>query len=204
MKINYKKILSFLAGVLYCLLILVAILLVATFLPIKNNIKIYSVMSGSMEPTLNTGSLIVVLPQKDYQVRDVITFQTDEQITSKRTTTHRIVAEEINNGNKYFTTKGDANNTDDSNKISEHRVIGKLILSVPLLGYLIGYIKTLPGLLLLIIIPSVIIIYEELKKIHRESKNAIASYRKSKSNAGKSRSKNKTKKILLDKEENGK
>ena len=50
-------------------------------------------------------------------------------------------------------------------------------MSVPLLGYPVSYAKTTPGIILLIIIPAVIIIYDEIQKIRKEIANKIA-YRK--------------------------
>ena len=48
-------------------------------------------------------------------------------------------------------------------------IIGKKIAAVPYLGFPISYAKTTPGLILLVIIPAVIIIYDEMQKIKKEN-----------------------------------
>lgn len=181
MKFRAKKLIAYILGVIYCLLIFVAIIIVITILPLKNNLKIYSVMSGSMEPTISVGSLILTKPQAAYSVGDIISFQNDEQIATKNTTTHRIAAIEEENGLNYYSTKGDANDSNDPGRVNDNRIKGKVVLSIPLLGYLISYIKTLPGLMLLVIIPAVIIVYEEFRKIHAETNYIIRTHREKKS-----------------------
>jgi signal peptidase len=51
--------------------------------------------------------------------------------------------------------------------VAESDVVGKYVFRVPYLGYLIGYIKTLPGLILIIVIPATIIVYEESRNIRK-------------------------------------
>ena len=71
-------------------------------------------------------------------------------------------------GNPVFITKGDANNGNDGEFVSPESVVGKVIFDVPYLGYPVGYAKTQQGFILLVIIPAVIIVYEELSKIKYE------------------------------------
>lgn len=139
-----------------------------SLLPIKNNIKFLSVMSGSMEPSIKTGSLIIIKPAKNYSVDDVITFKSFDSSEDEKYTTHRIHQVRDIEDKRYFVTKGDANSSPDMSQVEEGRIIGKLILVIPFLGYLIKYIQTLPGLVLIIIIPATIIVYEEAKKIRGE------------------------------------
>jgi len=184
MKLNVKKIVAYLVSALYFLLILVAVLVAITLLPIKNNYKIYTVMSGSMKPAISVGSIVVVKQVNNYHVGDIITYKNSQQISSNDTTTHRIKAEETSGEYRNFVTKGDANNVEDADKIFEYQVIGKVYFSVPIVGYIFAYIKTLPGLMLLIFIPAIIIIYEEIKKIKKEAK-VVLEKRKAKKRAKK-------------------
>ena len=131
-------------------------------LPIQGMYRLYTVQSGSMEPKLQTGSLVVVKPAAAYVVGDIITFS--DSANSKNTTTHRIVGM---NGTSFLT-KGDANDSVDMNSVPETNVIGKVLFHIPYIGYPVGYAKTLPGLIILIVIPSTIIIWEELKKLKKE------------------------------------
>ena len=161
------------------ILMVVGLGIAFSLLPIKGNYSIFSVMSGSMEPTISTGSVVIVKPldESRYEVGDIITFLPAEAKASKDKVTHRIYKLESKETGKFFITKGDANDVPDANLVNPDRIVGKVYFNVPLLGYLFGYIKTLPGLVLLIIIPATIIVYEEVRKIHREAKKIIESRR---------------------------
>ena len=165
---KFKKILIMISNTFLVLLIVIGIFVGITLLPIKNNIKLLAVVSGSMEPAIGVGSLAVVKPVSDYRVNDIITFKSTNSATDRDMTTHRIVAVLETDGEKNYTTKGDANNAVDSRPVNQGQVVGKYFFNIALLGYLLKYIKTLPGLLLIIIVPAVIIIYEEARKIGRE------------------------------------
>jgi len=169
----FKKILNILGNAVLIVLIAIGILIAFSLVPVKGNYQVMSVMSGSMEPTIPVGSLIVVKPSSSYEVGDIITFLPMNAKTKKENITHRIFSIKQENGNKLFETKGDANKSPDEELITQDRIIGKHLFTVALLGYVLTYIKTLPGLLFIVLIPSVIIIYEEMKKIKNEAKNAI-------------------------------
>ncbi len=205
-KISYKKIWNIFGNTILILLILIGVLIGYSLLPIKNNYKIYSVMSGSMAPTIPTGGLVLVKPLTEYKISDIITYKQLGSTRKNDTVTHRIVEQKKeDNGTSYFVTKGDANNAPDEEKVTADLIIGKTIFSIALLGYIIGYIKTLPGLILIILIPAVIIIYEEVKKIHREAKQIIAKKREVKEFAKKeTERKDSVAKKVLDKQQKGK
>lgn len=83
------------------------------------------VTTGSMEPHLPTGAVVIVHAQKDYQVGDIISFRQEGAVV-----THRIV-EQVEGG---FRTAGDANNTQDSGTVATDAVLGRVILCLPWLG----------------------------------------------------------------------
>ncbi|XOU94654.1 MAG: signal peptidase I [Candidatus Kerfeldbacteria bacterium] len=141
---------------------IVFIAIILSVLPIPGMYKLYTVQSGSMEPNIKTGSLAVVLPADTYSTGDVITF--NDSANNKKTTTHRI--ESITEST--FQTKGDANENIDTAPVLKTAVIGKMLFHIPYIGYPIGYAKTLPGLIILIVIPATIIIWEESKKLKKE------------------------------------
>ncbi len=64
-----------------------------------------------------------------------------------------------------FATKGDANRSADSDVVTQDRVIGKVILVIPKLGYFINFARSLPGLILLIFIPTFLLLLDELFKL---------------------------------------
>jgi hypothetical protein len=78
--------------------------------------------------------------------------------------THRIAG--ISGEN--FVTKGDANNVIDPDEVTKDQIIGRPILIMPKLGFFLGYVKTPLGLMVFVIIPGTIIIYEEARRAGRE------------------------------------
>ena len=120
-------------------------------------LRIFIVSSGSMEPAVKTGSLVIVFPSPLYKVGDIVTYKTGK----KDTTTHRLVAA---SGGQYKTA-GDANNTPDPALITSDSILGRVVSVTPYLGYIAGFAKTPPGFILFVIVPATIIVYEELKSL---------------------------------------
>lgn len=96
-----------------------------------------TILSGSMSPALQPGSLIVVKPTPvdEIAVGDVITFQLD----SGRPTlvTHRVIARitDTASGEIRFVTQGDANNAPDANPVSPVQIRGTVWYMIPGLGW---------------------------------------------------------------------
>ena len=127
----------------------------------------FIVKSGSMETQIHTGSVVVDHVSTDYKLKDIITFK----ITgSQDTVTHRIVNVSQKSGVTSYQVKGDANQTPDPDPVLKTNVVGKVLFSLPLLGYLIAFIRSVPGLILFIAIPALIIISEEIANIRTEVK----------------------------------
>ena len=148
----------------YIAIAVVAIFLLASMVPVAG-IKTFIVQSGSMEPAISTGSVVVVKSSDTYHVGDVITF--GPRSKTKSPTTHRIV-EVKEDGN--FVTRGDANNAEDMRTVSRFEVIGKVLFSVPYVGYAVAAAQKPWGFGLIIVLPAVIIIWEEAQKIWMEMK----------------------------------
>lgn len=163
-----KKILNTIYYIVLGAIIFVALLLIFSTFPITGNIKLLSVLSGSMEPTIHTGSVIIIKPESSYKVGDVITFSKNTKTDVP--TTHRIAETKAVEGSMVYKTKGDANNTEDNIETKETEVIGKVLFSIPYLGYIVDFVKKPVGLMLVIVIPAVIVIYDELRKIGKELK----------------------------------
>lgn len=127
----------------------------------------YVVLSGSMAPTFDTGSVVFVKPKEPEEVKagDVITYHgVDDKGTLA---THRVM--EVDNTdpqNIQFITKGDANEVTDPSPVSGDRLVGTLSFSIPYLGYLLSFAQTKKGMLLLIIIPGTFLIITELHKLY--------------------------------------
>lgn len=156
------------------LLVVLAVVLLVPMFPISGNFSIRVVQSGSMEPTIKTGSVVLIKPLSGYKVGDIITFEGNFKDSKGRKipTTHRIVDVKVDVGSVFYQTKGDANDSVDQNLIASNKVIGKVLVSVPYAGYVVAGAQTSYGLLAIVVIPATVIIFEHVKKIVAEVKNS--------------------------------
>lgn len=122
------------------------------------------VLSGSMEPNIRTGSIIInELTQEDtdFKKGDIITFQAGE-----RTITHRIIDVLDVNGEKLFETKGDNNKVPDPDYVHRDQILSKYTgIMIPKIGYLLSYTTTRLGSALLLIIPGITLVLYALQSI---------------------------------------
>ena len=103
--------------------------------------KFFTVLTGSMEPTIMTGDLIITketLPQ-EIKVGDVITFGS---LNSNNITTHRVKEIIHEEGKIKYITQGDANNVQDPSPVPEEVLIGKVIKCIPKLGNIMSWMKS--------------------------------------------------------------
>jgi len=107
----------------------------------------FVILSGSMEPALSPGDVVIVSDSVSVQVGDVITFDGGDTVPI----THRIIGVE----DGQYITKGDANENADSVPVPPANVLGRVVLSIPLVGYVILWANTGVGQILLVVIPLV-------------------------------------------------
>ncbi len=163
-----KRLLKIIYWIFLGLIVAIALLLIVSVFPITGNIKFFTVQSGSMEPAIKMGGVVLVKPVDDYKIGDVITF--GEMTRTKSPTTHRIYDIKVQGGQPVYITKGDANEDPDTKEIQKKDVIGKVLISAPFLGYAVDFAKKPMGFALIIIIPAAIIVGDEIKKIIYEIK----------------------------------
>lgn len=164
---TFSIILSVLSGVCFGVAFTTYLLTTGSF---SKTYKAYIVESGSMEPNISVGAVVVTKSATDFQKGDIITFTPKN---SKETITHRIYSIESADGATVFRTKGDANEESDNWEVSPTQIVGKEMLIIPKLGYLANFVRTPKGFVALVVIPASILIYEELKTIFKELKNMI-------------------------------
>ena len=114
------------------------------------------------------GSVVVAKPAENYQIGDVITF--GPYTRTQAPTTHRIYDIKVTDGNPVYITKGDANNAPDQREITKRDIVGKVLFSIPYLGYAVDFAKRPLGFSLIIIVPAALIIIDEIKNIYGEIK----------------------------------
>lgn len=137
--------------------------------PSINGYQMYMVMSGSMSPAVNTGSLVVVKPVdlEEIKPQDIITFR--GEIERENITTHRVV--EIHKEDKlFFRTRGDANEVEDPMPVSANQIIGKVILSIPYGGYVFHFARSQTGIITIFLLLIIFTFVELVKTLCAERK----------------------------------
>lgn len=120
-------------------------------------VRTYVVLSGSMEPKFYPGDVVVVVNKNktDLNIDDIITFKLEEDVI-----THRIM-EKTENG---YITKGDNNNIIDSDVVSYDNVIGKVMFSIPKIGYVIDFVSKPIVMSFIMILLGFIILIQNMKE----------------------------------------
>ncbi|NPV59472.1 MAG: signal peptidase I [Actinobacteria bacterium] len=122
----------FIAGITWILMGIFMLLFLLLVLSALNPwVHARVIISGSMEPTIKTGSMVIVVRRGEYRQGDIIAFQ-DPMIGRN---VHRIVGEASSGGVTYYTTKGDASMMPDRFPVPGDRIEGKVVAIFPYLGY---------------------------------------------------------------------
>jgi signal peptidase I len=158
----WKIVSNLITGLLFLLLIFMIFVVVSSKAsggePSFLGYQLKTVLSGSMEPTFKTGSIIAVKPVADtanLKEKDIITYMQQDQSL----VTHRII-EVIKQGDQVmYQTKGDNNEDADTQPILSQNVVAIYTgFTIPLLGYLIDFAKSSKGMAALLIIPGVLLL----------------------------------------------
>ena len=131
----------------------------------------YVIISESMIPKINVNDAVVTMrvSEKHIHKNDIITFLSKDIETMGTPITHRVVGivYEDNDSKKVlgYRTKGDNNNTQDFALIKPDEVLGKVYLRLPKVGYIQSFLSKPSGWLLLIVLPCLLIIGNDVYKI---------------------------------------
>jgi len=176
---TFTMALNFIKNILLILFIIFGLLVAGVILQLPYGLKFLVVQTGSMEPGIGVGSILVTVPSRTlpapaavprYTKGQVITFASPSG--SKTLVSHRVTDIISDNGSFKYQTKGDANEAIDGTLVTEQDILGKGIFLIPYIGKLITFIKKPAGFLLMIIIPSIYIIFGEVFKIISEIKKS--------------------------------
>ena len=126
--------------------------------------SLFRVMTGSMEPTIPTNSLIVVQRTDTQQLAegDIITFYSRDPSLMGEPNTHRIIRFEQEGEERLIYTKGDANNIEDHYAVHEEDVIGKVVYSSEKIGNFVRLVSNPIVFIPLIVIPLAIMLLRSL------------------------------------------
>ena len=188
MKRSLQKVWNVISTIIVAIVVILALLLVGARVV---GLQVFTVLSGSMEPTYHTGSFIYVKKVDPYTIEpgQPITFMLDENTIA----THRVVGivpDEEDPTVIRFRTKGDANDAEDGSLVHYKNVIGTPVFSIPYLGYVADYIQHPPGmyiaisagavLLLLVFLPDIFAEEDDKEKDKAKAKRAKKSAKRGK------------------------
>lgn len=145
--------------ILFGFLIVVLFLFISSRFPIFFGVRTFDVVTGSMVPNIQIGSLVITKPLPSYPLGTIITFN-----RGTITVTHRIIGTK----NGQFITKGDANKIADLQLVNKKDVIGEDYFIIPNVGKIITFIKSVPGFIVFIAIPALIFIVFEAIEFKKE------------------------------------
>lgn len=161
-----KKVLRIIMTIIQTILIIIGVVAIVGFvIPSLLGYKPRVVKSGSMEPEIMTGAIAyndTHAKVEDVKVGDIIVYQIEESYV-----THRVVA--INDDNT-FTTKGDANQTEDLAPVKYDWFRGKTAFTIPYAGYILDIFQTKIGVFTLILVTGLNIIYFIFSDDEKEEK----------------------------------
>ena len=144
----------------------------AVGLPFAVGERPYTVLSGSMEPAIGTGDIVVVerISPPQARIGDVVTFS--DPHSSGRLITHRVRSSRRRGRRVDFVTKGDANNTVERWRIPADGVISRVRYRVPEVGRLALLTRRRGGLVVLVLVPLLLLAIHEIARIWRPQKES--------------------------------
>lgn len=129
--------------------------------------KTLIVRTGSMEPTIGVGSMIVVRGGEDfYKQGDIIAFKSEKNPNT--IITHRIDSVSKSGNSATYKTKGDANEEVDAWQVKGENVLGAVTYTIPQAGKFFNFVKSKNGFLVMIVAPAIFVILMETLNIIRE------------------------------------
>lgn len=160
------------AGLAWAVAGATAVLVLALFAPYALGGSSFTVMSGSMTPSIRTGDVVIdqKIAAEDAKVGDVVTFRDPEG--GRRLITHRVRKIRVGrDGVISFVTKGDAANAVQRWSVPAGGSIGLVRFRVPYLGYALWSTRQPLGRLILVVVPALLLAASELRRLWRPRPN---------------------------------
>ena len=181
--LNFKGFFSYISSVIswtiFVLLMIIGVLLIYYYISLQLYrtkgekfepfFSIYTIVSPSMEPNINTLDAIVnvkINKMEDVKVNDVITFISTWKVKYGMTVTHRVVGTQIlDDGSLCYITRGDNNAQNDEGCVKEANIIGVVKAVIPGLGKLQNFLASGFGWILIVVLPALYILAKDIIKI---------------------------------------
>ena len=168
-KIN--KLFFYIVNILSVIIIASAVIILLTVVLTKSgeapNVFGYSafrVLTGSMEPAIETDSLTLVrrIAPSEVKKDDIISFYSKDPSHGGAVNTHRVISVEQDGELWYYTTKGDANQIADKYIVTSNELIGKVIFTSHPLGIFVRLLANPLIFIPVILIPLFVILLSNL------------------------------------------
>ncbi len=130
-----------------------------------NQFKLFVLTSGSMEPALSAGTLVITQPRQRYYPGEVVTFNREMTVGRKKRSlvvTHRVLSSSKTDDGFVYQTKGDSNQSPDEEILNHNSIYGKALMAVPLIGFLLMWPYSSIGFYFLIILPALLILCSQV------------------------------------------
>ena len=132
--------------------------------------SMYTIISPSMVPNINVYDVIVSKKVDDIntiKIGDIITFISKSNLSSGMTITHRVIDIIEDDGMIKLKTQGDNNLSPDPSYVNKDNLIGKVVIRIPKIGRLQRFILGSGGWLLFIVIPGLLLVFFDVKKLFK-------------------------------------
>ena len=139
------------SAVTSCLLGAALVFAIVLVLPSASGHRSLTVLTGSMEPTLETGSVVVdeMIAPTEARVGDIVTFT--DPAHPERLITHRLRDARVEGDTVHMVTKGDANDAPERWDVEVNGQIGRVMFYVPMLGHARAMVGTRQGYVVLML-----------------------------------------------------
>ena len=130
-------------------------------------ISLYTIISPSMEPNINVYDVVLTKRVKPEEIKegDVITFISSSTLGEGLTITHRVKSVIKTEGDIKFRTQGDNNPIPDSALVTSNNLLGKVVFTIPFLGYIQFMLQSKSGWLFFLLIPAIIVVIYDVVKV---------------------------------------
>lgn len=158
-----------LAKPVYYLLLLsigaIALLFLASFFPVTGSYRFLIAQQSLSGSSIRSGSLVLVKPLSDYRIGDIIASGLSGN--DRTPDIYRVLeVKKISGGGLVYGVEGSSGITGE--EIPDEQVMGKILVSLPYIGQVVSSVKTPLGFLLVVVLPTIVIIYSEIANIKKE------------------------------------